>query len=270
MKAFFIDIDGTLADDKKIISEENKLAIKEAQKKGHLVFINTGRSSSRLPDSLSTVCNCDGVITSLGATIKFHGETIFTNQTTIDETIKIYRIAKKTNWHIYFDTEYQKYEINIPDGRIDLSLSEADRQKNVLLSFSDKCHLITDEDYIRKNDIHLVKLVAFPDDDSQDGYEILSGLSPYFHIYKTDNYYDLALKNSGKDIAIQKVMEIMGIKREDTIAIGDSENDSSMLKFAGIGVALANGDEKAKMSADYICDKTNNESAVADIIRRFM
>ena len=44
MKAFFIDIDGTLANDDKVIPKENLKAIKEAQSHGDLVFINTGRA----------------------------------------------------------------------------------------------------------------------------------------------------------------------------------------------------------------------------------
>ena len=42
--AVFLDIDGTLLSDSFIIPPENLRAIKAAQEKGHLVFINTGRS----------------------------------------------------------------------------------------------------------------------------------------------------------------------------------------------------------------------------------
>ena len=79
MKAFFIDIDGTLANDDKVIPKENLKAIKEAQSHGDLVFINTGRAWSRLPYELCEIAEPDGVITSLGATIKYRGETVFTN-----------------------------------------------------------------------------------------------------------------------------------------------------------------------------------------------
>lgn len=269
MKAFFIDIDGTLANDDKVIPKENLKAIKEAQSHGDLVFINTGRAWSRLPYELCEIAEPDGVITSLGATIKYRGETVFTNYTTVDETIMAYRIAKSTGWHMYFDTEYKKYELNPHEGRIDLALSERNTQRGRLLAFQSKNSgdIITGEDYIKEHNIMLSKIVAFPEETGFDQIEKLSGL---FIINKAADYYDLSLKSAGKDTAIKYICDRLGIGVSDTVAIGDSENDMSMLKFSGIGAVVKNSSPNAKKCADYISDKTNNEAAVADIIRKFM
>ncbi len=269
MKAFFIDIDGTLANDKSVIPEENIKAIGEAREKGDLVFINTGRPSSRLPYELSEIVSPDGVITSLGATIKLRGETVYTNYTTVEETIKIYKIASPSGWHMYFDTEYKKYEINPPKDRVDLAISERGSQRERLLAFSSKNRddIITGEDYIREHNIMLSKIVAFPEDKGHDSVE---KLSEFFILNKGENSYDLSLKSTGKDTAIKFICERFGIDVSDTVAIGNNANDISMLRFAGVGAVVQNGSPNTKKYADYISDKTNNESAVAEIIRKFM
>lgn len=263
MKAFFIDIDGTLANSRTKIPEENIAAIKKARENGNLVFINTGRASSRLPYELAEITHPDGIITSLGATIKIGGETVYTNYTTVEETVKIYNIAIHSGWHIYFDTEYQKYEINLPSDRIDKALSEA------FPPTSEENMFITDEDYIRRNNIMLSKIVAFPEESGLSEFE---KLSEFFHIHRcTDyNYYDLSQKSCGKDTAIRFICDKYSVDISDTVAIGDSENDISMLKCSGVGAVVKNASSEAKKYANFISDKTNNEAAVADIIYRFM
>lgn len=265
MKAFFIDIDGTLANDAKKIPEENLAAIKKAQGCGHLVFINTGRASSRLPFELAEIAAPDGIITSLGATIKIGKETVYTCYTTVDETIDIYHTALRSGWHIYLDTEYKKYEINIPTDRVDRALSELDSPLKAAANSA--VFEITDDEYIKEHNIMLSKIVAFPE---EKGYEHIEKLSKYFNIHKCTTYYDLAQKKCGKDTAIQFICDRYGISQRDTVAIGDSENDISMLKFSGVGAVVKNASSAAKEAASFISEKTNNEAAVADIIYKFM
>ncbi len=63
---------------------------------------------------------------------------------------------------------------------------------------------------------------------------------------------DIISKIGGKVSGIQKMLELYGISREETIAFGDGENDIEMLEFAGIGVAMGNAEPEVKEAADYI------------------
>lgn len=63
---------------------------------------------------------------------------------------------------------------------------------------------------------------------------------------------DIIAKGGGKDQAIRRYLEEAGIAREETIAFGDGLNDSHMLQFAGIGVAMGNAEEEVKQIADYV------------------
>ena len=64
--------------------------------------------------------------------------------------------------------------------------------------------------------------------------------------------------------------EHLGIPISDTIACGDERNDISMLKAAGLGVCMINGNEEAKRAADYITRANNNNGGIAEVINRFI
>jgi Cof subfamily protein (haloacid dehalogenase superfamily) len=73
-----------------------------------------------------------------------------------------------------------------------------------------------------------------------------------------------------KGSALAKVAEIAGLRREDVMAVGDSMNDEAMIRWAGYGVAMANGDERLKKAACLVTGRTNNEDGVADLIERYL
>ncbi|AEF85828.1 YcsE [Treponema primitia ZAS-2] len=65
---------------------------------------------------------------------------------------------------------------------------------------------------------------------------------------------EISPKGVHKGAALLKVIARHGIARENSIAIGDSDNDRTMIEAAGIGIAMGNGDEKLKAIADDVTD----------------
>lgn len=63
---------------------------------------------------------------------------------------------------------------------------------------------------------------------------------------------DIIPKGGGKEVGIAAAAAHYGIKREEIMVFGDGDNDQRMLRWAGIGVAMGNGSDKAKAAADYI------------------
>lgn len=63
---------------------------------------------------------------------------------------------------------------------------------------------------------------------------------------------------------------MLGVKQKETIAIGDNFNDISMIRAAGLGVGVQDTAEDMKPLCDYITSATNNESAVAEVIEKFI
>jgi hypothetical protein len=63
---------------------------------------------------------------------------------------------------------------------------------------------------------------------------------------------------------------MLGIDRSQVMALGDSMNDESMIRWAGFGVAMANGDARIKAIAKAITNRTNEEDGVADFVEQYL
>ena len=76
--------------------------------------------------------------------------------------------------------------------------------------------------------------------------------------------------NSGKGEALAEVSRLRGIPRSRILAVGDSMNDESMLRWAGWGVAMRNSDERVKALASFTSEFDNEEEGVAELVRRYI
>ena len=77
--------------------------------------------------------------------------------------------------------------------------------------------------------------------------------------------YEILPKGSSKGNLLPRLADILGVKMSHTVAIGDYNNDVSMIKAAGVGIAVANATEEAKAAADRIT-VSNEEHAIAKVI----
>lgn len=77
--------------------------------------------------------------------------------------------------------------------------------------------------------------------------------------------YDILQKGIDKGSALLKIAEILGIQKQRTVAIGDFNNDIGMIKTAGVGIAVSNASDDAKKAADIVT-VSNDENAVAKVI----
>ena len=76
-------------------------------------------------------------------------------------------------------------------------------------------------------------------------------------------------QNIDKAYSLGKLLKHLGLDRSQMIACGDGFNDLSMIKYAGLGVAMANAKEEVKEAADYIT-LSNDEDGIAHVIDKFM
>ena len=89
--------------------------------------------------------------------------------------------------------------------------------------------------------------------------------SEFVFVRSSKTLYEIIPKGIGKGTAIEKLAEHLNLDISKTIAVGDYENDISMLKTAGIGIAVENAAEEAKNAADLIT-VSNDDHAIARII----
>jgi Cof subfamily protein (haloacid dehalogenase superfamily) len=83
-------------------------------------------------------------------------------------------------------------------------------------------------------------------------------------------FLEILPAHTDKGSALEKISGYLGIKQEEVLAIGDSMNDEAMIRWAGMGVAMVNGDERIKNIADLITEKTNDDDGVAEVIENYI
>jgi len=87
----------------------------------------------------------------------------------------------------------------------------------------------------------------------------------------SNNYYlEFFNKNAGKGNALIHMCRGLNVLEQNAVAVGDEENDISMIEAAGVGVAMANASPELKKYADYITENDNNKDGIAEVIDKFM
>ena len=100
-------------------------------------------------------------------------------------------------------------------------------------------------------------------------------LNGYFYVINTDeaNRCNLDKRETGILLAIRMIyeenLERLGLEREDVIACGDGLNDLSMIKYAGLGVAMGNAQQAVKDAADIVT-LTNDEDGIVPVIEKYI
>lgn len=249
--AVFIDIDGTLISGSHIITERNLKAISNARKKGHLVFINTGRSFGNIPDDIYEQFQPDGIVCASGAMVFMNGETIY--KTRMSESlvrrVMEYIFENRQLWAI-FEGLHGVYSVPNEIRKC--------RGKQILVESPLDSKKICEQD-----EIQVIAIGAEAPEDFKEMFR------DEITVLQFETYADCIVKGYNKAIGMEKVLELTGIKRENTIAIGDSDNDYDMIKYAGIGVAMGNSQRHILKAADYITT-TAEDSGVAVVIEELL
>lgn len=89
-------------------------------------------------------------------------------------------------------------------------------------------------------------------------------------VYRSEPYFlELVPKGIDKAQSLAVLLDKVGIPREEVIACGDGFNDLSMIRYAGLGVAMQNAQSVVREAADFIT-LSNDEDGVAHVVERFM
>ena len=252
--AVFIDIDGTLTSKKGKIPERNYKILRKAQEQGHKIFINTGRSRGNISDDLFAALSfADGMVCGNGCHIILDGRDIFKRFIPVPVLTKLidYIIARPDIWCVF---EGEKELFYIEDFK-------KTRQDNF-----GKIPIVSAESYGKNYAQCGIEVVAA-------GPKLPADFEKTFenelNVFRLDTYADCVAHGCCKADGMQKVLDIFGIDRSHTIAIGDSENDRNMLEFAGTAVAMGNAPAAIKKTADFVT-LSNEEAGVAFAVEKLI
>lgn len=262
IKLIALDIDETILTKNNIISDKVKKTVKEAQTRGIKVLIATGRMHTSAMPIAKSLALTSPIISYQGAMIK----NFYDNQEVI--------------FHCPLKKEHAQTVINLlKDDDVQLNIymddelysqTETDRLKQ----YSAKQNI----NYIINNSINTctkfepTKMLAIGKDEEHTNF-IVKKLKDYFkdelYLVKSSPVFcEINNKQTSKGNAIKYLANLWNIKPEETMAIGDQNNDIEMLKSVHIKVAMGNATDELKKVANVITQDIDHNGA-AEAIERF-
>jgi Cof subfamily protein (haloacid dehalogenase superfamily) len=258
-----VDLDDSLLGSDSKISEANKRALFSARDKGVYVTIATGRMLDSAMPYIKELNIDIPVITYQGAFIKDTqtGDTLVRKLVPREHALRILEEVKKQNLHIQTYNESSYFF----------------EQDNEFSRFYHKMTGIKGEEVedlyqLLMNEEEPIKMIII-DEPSK-----IAQLYPYFQELYGDilqvsismpEYLEFTNIDATKGNALALLGDMLEVPKEEIIAIGDSYNDISMIKYAGMGIAMDNAVDDVKSHAKYIT-KGNDENGVAEAIERFV
>ena len=265
IKMLVLDIDGTLTNSKKEITPETKRAILNIQERGHKVMLASGRPTpgmKRFAEELELE-KYGGYLLSFngGRIINCRsGEIVFQKMFPPHLIPQIYRFAVLNDCGLvtYFGDRI------ISATRMDEYVELEGRINGMKIQEVEK--------FISFVDFDVNKLLMTAPADRAEQYErtLQEKYGDIISVYRSEPFFiELMPKGVDKATSIDRMLETVGLTRENIICCGDGYNDLTMIEYSGVGVAMSNAQEKVKEKADYIT-KSNDEDGIVHVIDKFI
>ncbi len=270
-KLFVADMDGTLLDDDKKLSDKNIQAIKKLKDYGIQFAVATGRHDSMIKCYLNHLDLQVPVISCNGAIVRepFGGRVFLSEALPKEQSLEVIDICKErhADFHIYgYDRIYGEKLSHKMHYYQDLNKTLPPEERTKLVTVPD-C-----KDIVVNGSEPLYKFIVISEGTNNlppilDRISQIKGLTA---CQSMPTFCDVMKVGISKAYALQKLSESLGIKRGEIAAIGDQLNDNELIEYAGLGIAVANAEDALKAKADVVTMANNNEDAVAEAIENIL
>ena len=263
-RAIALDLDGTLTNHDKVVTPRTRQALLKAESKGAIIILASGRPTY----GIVPVAECLELEKRGGYILSYNGGNIVNAKTgeklfsqfLPDDVIPIlYKYARE---HGYALLGYAGNEIitEIPDdqyvkeeSRINkMNIRQVDNLLDALEPHPTKLLMTGDPTNMLKAEEELVEILGEKMD--------IFRSAPFF--------LELVPKGIDKAQSLLRLLSKINLTPADLMAFGDGYNDLSMLKLAGVGVAMANAAPEVRADADYVT-LSNEEDGVAAALLHF-
>ncbi len=284
-KLVAIDLDGTMLNQYGIITEKTKKAISKAQEKGVEVMIASGRAITSVK-RFSKEINSNKYFISGNGAITYdikNNKILYENILSKTKALKIIKICEENSIYYNVYTEngiivknlsyntlyYYKDNLTKPDeNRTHINIVEnvydyfEQREEKILKIMICDEHKTVFNSIVRKlkelSEIEVLEVSHMSRKIIKQGTDEIA--LEYF-------YTEVSAKDVDKWNALEEIIGLMNISKEEVVTIGDNANDLKMITNAGLGVAMGESAPYVKQSADIIAP-TNDEDGVAIILNK--
>ncbi|WP_281288074.1 HAD family hydrolase [Bacillus rubiinfantis] len=266
-KAIFLDMDGTILNHQNRVSVRTKEIIDELRKQGLRVFIATGRAYEEIAETVPSGFRVDGVVAANGMVGYVEGDIVFKHTLPLDLVKTI--IEKARSQRVYYEL--------FPYGAPRVTLSQ-DREYMITEIRDPKPETVGINEWLsRKEAIHgkivwknefegkeYAKFYFFAREQAhinrwKEELERLKHTIDFTMSVSSEHNVEVMVANVNKATGVQNLLAHCGLSEREAMAIGDSDNDLSMLKLVQYAVAMKNAPahikEVASDTTDFTCDE---------------
>lgn len=266
-KIFFTDLDGTLLDSKKQISQENREAIEAVRAAGHSIVVATGRSTVNAIQQIRRLQldqpGCYAITFNGSCVLRCDTGEILRWETLDMDTVR-YVFEEARKWGIHCQT-YDEGE----------TIAEVRSKELIRYDRNNGGHsrVVPDAPAALVSEPPKVLLAELEDRSRLERFQkeheaAVRGKADSF--FSCKEYLEYVPHGVSKGSAILWLCDYLHIDLADTVAAGDAANDLSMIRTAAVGAAMCNGEQAVKDAADYITLRDNDHSGVAEILKKFV
>lgn len=280
IKCIALDLDRTTLNSQGHLSEANRTAIERAVNAGIHVTVASGRPLDSLPAEVTEISGIRYAITSNGAAVYdlYTGKCLRQYKMTPESVMEILEQTVPEKMCGYFSDMGISYEAFI-DGK---AYAER-RYVEDPVRFGATPHAVgyiketrTPVGNMRKfirehcSELDSMDLVVKSEEGKEKLWKTLSQTVKDVYITSSvRQLLEISHRDAGKESGAAFLLEYLGLEREMLAAFGDGDNDAGLLKYAGIGFAVANASERCRAAADIIA-ASNDENGVAGGIEQIL
>lgn len=275
------DLDGTIIDKDNDIFEENFKAINDINKNNIPFVVCTGKTYSVYKGLCKSFHASYGIFGNGTSIIDLKtGKQIYNCSLNNSDVRKVIELAKDNNLHVHLYTNHYV----ITEELLYLDLRNYKLQKKHIYNNELKFKIVPNLlEYISSRNLDVSKIVISSTSSLANiqsnilknlNVDVLSikkyGKYKDEIINKEYEYLDVLPKNVNKGVALEFLSDYLHIKKDEILAVGDNLNDLSMIKSAGLGIAVNNAYSELKQVANYTTKNPVEKGGFAEAVYKFV
>lgn len=270
----YLDIDGTLRDEREGIPESVVWALNECRKNKIQIVICTGRNQTSIQDDVMKL-PWDGMICGGGCYIQYYGNTLWEKCFPVGVIKAIKQYIAKSNLLVSFETK----------EKIFMNYSAARFYREDIERKTREFNLARKECFLRQNKIQYQEnMKAFDCEKSKVHKVCIIGTKNQIEKIKASWkseieivqekqwngkwYLELLPRGCDKGYAVRRLNQYLGISRNETMCFGDSENDIAMMEESGTAVVVESNNRVMRQYASSVCESVTEDGIYKELVRR--